>query len=1028
MGTLPRSTVRALCIFASSAVLAALASASATSAASPSATTDSTPVAGATTHSTWPKFAHDGSDTGVSTDASISSANASGLGVKWMAPNQTDMESSPVVEYDTALGEDVVYSANQSGGITAYDAATGGVVWSRNLGSAIISTPIVAGNAVFVTRMYAPEMFKLNATTGSTLCHSEGLGGFDESTATIGTPPGGIQTVYIGVDGSAAFDPEYALKASDCSTEWTFNKYNSSAGTWGPDSFAVDALGAAVMIMGTDNPDSSIYAVNAITGALVWSFKGLNPANGDVGTGASITAPGVNGFADGVAYISNNGGYTYALDLTTGALIWKFSWAASNGGTLPGPPRGTAAVAGNMVLVPGPTGVMGLNATTGAVVWSWSSPQPSDSAAAVAGPPGHQVVAVTDLSGNLDVLNVQTGALLYQHNTGGYGVTSVAEADGNFYVASGSGFLFDFGLGGSNTAPPSGAITSPAPGSALTNPNGSVPVTGTATGASVAAVEVAVQSGGPGGDWWDAATGRWGAGFDFNQATLTSPGASSTDWTFPLAVPVAGGSYQVQVTAVDADGQADISGYASAPGPAHETFTVNYLASAPHLAVTGSVWVAPGTKVAVTGSGFSAGEPVAVSLAGQTLVTTTATAAGDVSASVPIPATAGFGSSSLVATGGTSKRSTTAVIEVSNEWVGAGYSSLHTSSEPNDQTWLKHFVGNHAQYVTQAWSYPAGAAITAQPAVVHDVAYFGDSGGTVTALDVRNSEPLWTYSAGSAVDGTPAVTSSGLVIFGTVAGRVVALSAASGTVAWTVATSSSVRAAVAVVSGEVFVGSDNGTVSALDQANGHLRWKVKLGGDVLGSPAVDPATNEVIVGDTGGAVTALSTTSGATLWSKSTGGAVDASASITSGDVIVGSLSDKVDAFNETTGAVVWTYTTKGEVATNGSLYSKGIHQPAYLVGDDQGNIYFLGVAGGGLIREIAGHGSAVTGTSAPIGFALISFANGLVIADKFADELTWQFQNSQSEAPPTTVNGVIYLAGTDGIVRAFTVPGTQIP
>jgi hypothetical protein len=58
----------------------------------------------------------------------------------------------------------------------------------------------------------------------------------------------------------------------------------------------------------------------------------------------------------------------------------------------------------------------------------------------------------------------------------------------------------------------------------------------------------------------------------------------------------------------------------------------------------------------------------------------------------------------------------------------------------------------------------------------------------------------------------------------------------------------------------------------------------------------------------------------------------------------------------------------------------------------------------------------------------LVSFANGLVIADKFQDELTWEYQGSLSEAPATTVNGVIYVAGADGVVRAFTVPGTQIP
>jgi outer membrane protein assembly factor BamB len=1021
--------------FATLAVLAALV-ASVTSAVASAATPATTSAAA--THYTWPKYAQDNADNGVSADPAITSANAGQLGVKWMAPNQTDMESSPVVQYSSSLGEDVVYSANQSGGLTAYNAKTGAVVWTRNLGSPIISTPIVADNAVYVTRMYAPEMFKLSASTGSTLCHSAPLLGWDETTATMGTPPGGVQSVYIGVDGVPGSQvqgngPEYALNASNCSEEWSTYKYNSNAGTWDPDSFAVDAKGEGLVIMGTDNADSSMYAFDANTGVKVWSFQGLNPANGDVGTGASVTAPGVNGFADGVAYISNNGGYTYALDLTTGALIWKFNWASLTGGTLSGPPRGTAAVAGNMVVVPGPTGVVGLNATTGAQVWSWTGPQPSDSAAAVTGPPGQQVVAVTDLSGNLDVLNVQTGKLLYQFNTGGFAVTSVAEADGNLYVASGSGFLYDFGLQGANKPAPTGAVTSPAPGSQLPNPNGNLNITGTATaaaGATISKVGVAVQEGGSSGDWWDPATDQWTPGFDYGLATLASPGAASTTWTFPLPIPAGGGTYQVQVSAVEGNGQADISGYSSAPGPAHESFSVNYSASAPHLGVSGSTWVAPGTSVGVTGSGFSAGESVAISLAGTTLVTAKANPSGGFTKSVPIPATAAFGSSSLVATGGTSGNSTTAAIDVSNQWTQVSYNSLHGGAEPNDQTWFTHFVGSHGQYITQAWDYDSGASVDAQPAVVDDVAYFGNTSGTVTALNVRNSTPLWTYSAGSGVVATPAVD-SGLVFFGTAAGSVDALSAASGSVAWTVPTTSAVRSAPAAASGEVFVGSQNGTVYAINEATGAVSWRATLGGAVRGSPAVDPSTNEVIVGDAGGAVTALSMTTGAVLWSTNTDGAVTATASITNnGLVLVGSANDKVYELNETTGAMVWTYTTKAAVTSRGSLYidNRSAVAGAYFVGDSSGNVYFIDIVTGALIRMIPGTGSAVTGTSAPYSFAIVSYANGYVFADKFDDELTWTYQGTASEAPATTLNGVVYLAGEDGAVRAFTVPGTQIP
>ncbi len=569
--------------------------------------TSATPrMASAPTY-TWPKYAHDAADTGVSADPTISTDNAGQLGVKWMVPDQTQSESSPVVEYDAALGQTVVYQGNEDGSFTAFDASTGAILWSQNLGSAITSTPLVADGDVWVARSFSPILYKLDAATGAIVCQSVPLQSINYATPTIGTPPGGQPTVFIGENGINPDGPVYAISAANCSTEWKFLNFNTSAGSWDPYSYAVDAHGTGLLLLGSDNPDATVYALNALTGKVVWSYKTQNTTEGDVGTGASVTAPGVNGFADGALYISNNGGYTYALDLTTGALYWRFDYASYLGSK---PGRGTAAVVENHVIIPGPTGVLCLNAVTGFPVWNWRSGIPSDSAAAVVGPPGKRVVAVTDLSGNFDVLDASTGVLLYQHQTGGYAVTSVAESEGNFYVSSGSAFLYDFGLEGSNAGPPSTVVTSPTSGTVLANPNGDLTLSGMASGAPVASVDVAIQSGGTDGPWWDATTGEWNVGFVDDTANLTDPGSSSTSWTYRFPVPPAGGVYSIQTSATGTNGQADLGAYSSAPSAARTSFTVRYLKTAPHLAVVGSNWIAPGASIGVQGSGFNSGENV----------------------------------------------------------------------------------------------------------------------------------------------------------------------------------------------------------------------------------------------------------------------------------------------------------------------------------------------------------------------------------------------------------------------------------
>ena len=51
----------------------------------------------------------------------------------------------------------------------------------------------------------------------------------------------------------------------------------------------------------------------------------------------------MNGFADGVAYAHSKLGYAYALDLTTGALIWQYNFGS--------PSISTAALSGTSLVL-----------------------------------------------------------------------------------------------------------------------------------------------------------------------------------------------------------------------------------------------------------------------------------------------------------------------------------------------------------------------------------------------------------------------------------------------------------------------------------------------------------------------------------------------------------------------------------------------------------------------------------------------------------------------------------------------------
>ena len=173
-----------------------------------------------------------------------------------------------------------------------------------------------------------------------------------------------------------------------------------------------------VVYFGSD--DHNVYAVNAITGAQVWSFA----------TGSSVEdSPMV---ANGVAYVGSGDGALYALNATTGAKIWSYQ----TGGFITSSPL----VVNNTVLFGShDQSFYALNAKTGAKVWSVPTKGLILGSPAVAG----NVVYFGSDDHNVYALNTATGAELWAFSTGnlvqgsptiGNGVVYIGSADANFYA------------------------------------------------------------------------------------------------------------------------------------------------------------------------------------------------------------------------------------------------------------------------------------------------------------------------------------------------------------------------------------------------------------------------------------------------------------------------------------------------------------------------------------------------------------------------------------------------------------------
>ncbi len=116
----------------------------------------------------------------------------------------------------------------------------------------------------------------------------------------------------------------------------------------------------------------------------------------------------------------------YALNATTGSLLWKYSTVGNIHGSSP-------AVANGVVYVgSGDANVYALNASTGALIWKYTTGRYIDSAPAVA----NGVVYIASGDGYLYALNAGTGALIWKSNIGTYVGYPPAVANGMIYVGA----------------------------------------------------------------------------------------------------------------------------------------------------------------------------------------------------------------------------------------------------------------------------------------------------------------------------------------------------------------------------------------------------------------------------------------------------------------------------------------------------------------------------------------------------------------------------------------------------------------
>ncbi len=198
------------------------------------------------------------------------------------------------------------------------------------------------------------------------------------------------------------------------------------------------------------------------------------------------------------------------------------------------------------------------------------------------------------------------------------------------------------------------------------------------------------------------------------------------------------------------------------------------------------------------------------------------------------------------------------------------------------------------------------------PQYRHDLQRSGRAGAVIQRGADGALHLQWAYSFGERVEiEVEPIVAAGKVFVGAMNGTMTALNSADGSVAWRFAQAGPIPHSAAYADGRVFFGSLDGAVYALDAASGALIWQVQTGGPVYAAPAV--ANNTIYIGSTAGRFFALDAASGAERWHYPSGAtrlptAFTGAAAIAPdrSRVYVGNEDMAARALDAASGALIW--------------------------------------------------------------------------------------------------------------------------
>jgi polyvinyl alcohol dehydrogenase (cytochrome) len=467
------------------------------------------PAAGVPVQSDWTfagQNAHNTRD--AAAEHVIGPGNVARLTPRWVLTTTGNVAATP------AVARGVVYVPDLGGTLWAVSAASGSVLWSAKVGSYVgaptdvsRTTPAVNGNEIVIgtgaasatpTAPVGAYLLGINASTGALLWRTKV--DMDPYSMITGSPVIDNGVVYAGVSSddelASSATPTFrgsvvALSAQTGHVLW--QSYTAPPGytgnaVWGSNPVVDHATGLLYVATGNNytvppgvcttpagtgctRPAASDYfdsvlALNLRTGAVTWALKTLTSdtwtatdplgPDYDFGSSPNLYTATVNGRQADLLGIGQKSGIYWALNPSTGAVIWKtqvgaggpeggIEWGSATDGTriyaaisdYQHAPYTITSASGQTSTVTGGSW-SALDAATGKILWQTADPQSAPDLGFVSTANGVVYAGSDAAAGDtMYALNASTGTIAWRFPSGGGVISGAAIVNGSVYWGSG---------------------------------------------------------------------------------------------------------------------------------------------------------------------------------------------------------------------------------------------------------------------------------------------------------------------------------------------------------------------------------------------------------------------------------------------------------------------------------------------------------------------------------------------------------------------------------------------------------------